>query len=59
MKLKNNWGGIRKENEMIKKYHEQWAKENGYRDNDKLNANNSDRFVNYEKGGKNGQRNTN
>ena len=26
MKRKNNWGGIRKENEMIKKYHEQWAK---------------------------------
>ena len=35
----------------INKYHEVWAKENGYRDvdNDQLNVKNSERFVNYEK----------
>ena len=41
----NNWGGIRKENEMIKKYHEEWARENGYRDNDNLHAQNSESFM--------------
>jgi len=48
----NNWGGIREENKKIKELHEKWAKENGYRDNDKLHATNSDRFVNYEKDNK-------
>ena len=28
---KQNWGGIRKENEEIKRLHEEWAKANGYR----------------------------
>ena len=29
---KNNWGGIRKENEDIKRIHEEWAIKNGYRE---------------------------
>jgi len=35
----------------IYKYHEEWAKKNGYRevDNDQLNVKNSERFINYEK----------
>ena len=28
---KRNWGGHRQENEDIKRLHEAWAKENGYR----------------------------
>lgn len=30
-KNKKKWGGMRQENEDIKKLHEEWAKENGYR----------------------------
>jgi hypothetical protein len=45
----NNWGGMRQENEDIKRLHEEWAKENGYRDNDNLNAKNTERLVSYEK----------
>jgi len=41
----NNWGGIRQENEDIKRLHEEWAIENGYRDNDLLNIKNTERFV--------------
>ena len=47
---KRNWGGMRQENEDIKRLHEEWAKENGYRDNDTLHATNTERLVNY--GGK-------
>ena len=42
----NNWGGIRQENEDIKRLHEEWARENGYRDNDLLNIKNTERFIN-------------
>ena len=46
----NKWGGHRPRIQ-IYKYHEVWAKENGYRevDNDQLNVKNSERFINYEK----------
>ena len=40
-----NWGGIRQENEDIKKLHEEWAQANGYRDNDNLNATNTERII--------------
>jgi len=40
-----NWGGIRQENEDIKRLHEEWAKENGYRDNDNLHASNTERII--------------
>jgi hypothetical protein len=43
---KNNWGGVRQENEDIKRLHEEWAKKNGYRDNDLLHAKNTERFTN-------------
>ena len=42
---KKNWGGIRQENEDIKRLHEEWARENGYRDNDLLHATNSERIT--------------
>jgi len=45
----NNWGGIRQENEDIKKLHEEWAIKNGYRDNDNLHATNTERIVNDAK----------
>ena len=48
-KQKKNWGGLRKENEDIKKLHEEWAIKNGYRDNDNLNTTNTERFVNYDR----------
>ena len=41
----NNWGGMRQENEDIKRLHEEWAIKNGYRDNDNLNAKNTERLV--------------
>ena len=44
---KRNWGGMRQENEDIKRLHEEWAKKNGYRENDALNLKNSERFINY------------
>ena len=47
-KKKQKWGGIRRENQDIKRLHEEWAQENGYR-NDNLHSVNSDRFVNYGK----------
>ena len=40
-----NWGGIRQENEDIIRLHEEWAKANGYRDNDLLNATNTERIT--------------
>jgi len=45
----NNWGGIRQENEDIKKLHEEWAIKNGYRDNDNLHATNTERIINNAK----------
>ena len=42
---KKNWGGIRQENEDIKRLHEEWARENGYRDNDNLHATNTERII--------------
>lgn len=43
-----NWGGIRQENEDIKRLHEEWARKNGYRNED-LHSVNTERFVNYAK----------
>ena len=45
IKKKKKWGGIRQENEDIKKLHEEWAIKNGYRNNDNLNATNTERFL--------------
>ena len=46
---KNNWGGMRQENEDIAKNHYEWCKANDYDSswykNDSLNATNSERFV--------------
>ena len=42
---KKKWGGIRQENEDIIRLHEEWAKANGYRDNDLLNATNTERIT--------------
>ena len=44
-KSKKNWGGIRQENEDIKRLHEEWARANGYRDNDMLHVTNTERLV--------------
>ena len=44
-----NWGGIRQENEDIKRLHEEWAIKNGYRDNDNLNATNTERMIKHAK----------
>jgi len=44
-----NWGGIRQENEDIRRLHEEWAIKNGYRDNDNLHATNTERIVNNAK----------
>ena len=41
---KNNWGGMRQENAEIKRLHEEWARKNGYRENDKLNIKNTTCF---------------
>ena len=40
-----NWGGIRQENEDINRLHEEWARENGYRNNDLLHATNTERII--------------
>ena len=40
-----NWGGMRQENEDIRRLHEEWARANGYRDNDLLNATNTERII--------------
>ena len=42
---KNNWGGARQESQVINDLHEEWARENGYRDNDNLHAENSRKFI--------------
>ena len=44
-KKKKNWGGMRQENEDIKRLHEEWAIKNGYRDNDSLHATNVERII--------------
>ena len=44
-KNKKNWGGMRQENEDIKRLHEEWAIKNGYRDNDSLHSTNTERLV--------------
>ena len=46
---KKNWGGIRQENEDIKRLHEEWAIKNGYRYNDNLHATNTERIINNAK----------
>jgi len=48
-KKKKKWGGMRQENEDIKRLHEEWAIKNGYRDNDNLHATNTERIVNSAK----------
>ena len=45
----NNWGGSRVENQRIIDLHEEWARENGYRDNDNLHATNTERIINNAK----------
>ena len=44
-KKARNWGGARHESQVIKNHHEEWARENGYRDNDLLHAKNTERFT--------------
>jgi hypothetical protein len=44
-KAKRNWGGARQESQVIKDLHEEWAQENGYRDNDNLHGKNSRKFI--------------
>ena len=44
-KKKKKWGTIRQETEDGKRLHEEWAKKNGYRDNDNLSATNTERLV--------------
>ena len=39
-----NWGGMRQENEDIKRLHEEWAIKNGYRDNEHLHVSNTKRL---------------
>ena len=45
---KPKWGGKR-EPTKIYPNHEEWARKNGYRENNNLNAQNSERFIKYEK----------
>ncbi len=44
-----NWGGQRIESQIIHDLHEEWAQDNGYRDNDNLNAINSERIIKHAK----------
>ena len=48
-KSKKKWGTVRQETAEGKRLHEEWARKNGYRDNDNLHANNTERLVGYEK----------
>ena len=43
-----NWGGARVESQLIHDLHEEWARENGYRNED-LHSVNTERFINYGK----------
>ena len=45
---KNNWGGARVESQLIHDLHEEWARENGNRNED-LHSVNTERFINYAK----------
>jgi len=49
IKKAKNWGGSRTENQLIIDLHEEWARENGYRDNDNLHATNTERIINNAK----------
>ncbi len=40
---------VNSESQKIYDLHEEWAIENGYRENDILNMENSERFINYER----------
>jgi len=40
---------LNSESKQIRDRHEEWAKKNGYRDNENLNMINSERFINYER----------
>ena len=40
---------LNSEGKQIRDLHEEWAKKNGDRDNEKLNIINSERFINYER----------
>ena len=40
---------LNRESQKIHDLHEEWALKNGYRDNEKLNIINSERFINYER----------
>ncbi len=40
---------LNSESKKIHDLHEEWAKKNGYRDNEKLNIMNSERFINYDR----------
>ena len=44
-KKARNWGGARQKSQVVKDLHEEWARENGYRDNDLLHAKNTERFI--------------
>ena len=43
-----NWGGARVESQLIHDLHEEWARENGYRNED-LHSVNTEIFINYAK----------
>ena len=42
---RNYMKAYRERKETVYEYHEEWARENGYRDNDILHAKNTKRFV--------------
>ena len=44
-KKANNCGGKRTQKQQINDLHEEWARENGYRDNDTLHATNTERMI--------------
>jgi hypothetical protein len=46
-----NWGGLRQKSKDIKRLHEEWARKNGYRENELLNATNTTRFINEKSKG--------
>ena len=52
IKKARNWGGARQKSQVVKDIHEEWARENGYREtrNEELHTKNTERFINYEKG---------
>ena len=48
---KRKWGGMRQENEDIKRLHEEWARKNGYRENEMLHGKNTEAFINEKSKG--------